>query len=99
MKNGKSEGPIVVIGGAGFIGANIANHWLSQGEAVRVFDNLSRPGVERNLQWLREQHGDQLEFRYQDVRDATAVREALQDASQVFHFAAQVAVTHSLVEP
>ena len=55
--------------------------------------------MERNLEWLRERYEDQLDFRRSDVRDLDALRDALADASHVFHFAAQVAVTHSLTDP
>ena len=34
-----------------------------------------------------------------DIRDARAVKRAVKDATEVFHFAAQVAVTTSLVDP
>jgi CDP-paratose 2-epimerase len=89
----------LITGGAGFIGSNLANRLLSQGRRVRVLDNLSRPGVEQNLQWLRQQHGALLEFVRADVRDAAAVQQAVQGVQQVFHFAAQVAVTTSLENP
>jgi CDP-paratose 2-epimerase len=91
--------PVLITGGAGFVGANLAHRLLSSGRAVRVFDNLSRPGVERNLQWLRETHGARLQVEIADVRDTAALRQAAQHASAVFHFAAQVAVTTSLVDP
>jgi CDP-paratose 2-epimerase len=64
-----------------------------------VLDNLSRPGVERNLRWLRERHGSAVETEIGDVRDRFAVRRSLEGADQVFHFAAQVAVTTSLATP
>jgi CDP-paratose 2-epimerase len=89
----------LITGGAGFIGSNLAHRLLEGGERVRVFDNLSRPGVEQNLQWLRETHGDRVEAVIGDVRDAAQVRSAMSGVSQVFHFAAQVAVTTSLVDP
>lgn len=89
----------LVTGGAGFIGCNLAHRLLSSGRKVRVLDNLSRPGVEQNLQWLRQQHGALLEFVRADVRDAAAVAQAMGGVQQVFHFAAQVAVTTSLDNP
>jgi CDP-paratose 2-epimerase len=89
----------LITGGAGFVGSNLAHRLLSQGRRVRVLDNLSRPGVEQNLQWLRQQHGKLLEFVRADVRDAAAVSQAVEGAQQVFHFAAQVAVTTSLENP
>ncbi|MFL5350656.1 MAG: GDP-mannose 4,6-dehydratase [Hyalangium sp.] len=94
-----SERQVVIFGGAGFIGCNVAQSYLSEGRSVLVFDNLSRPGVEKNLRWLQEQHGDRLQVELGDVQDAKAVRRALRHASEAFHFAAQVAVTTSLEDP
>jgi CDP-paratose 2-epimerase len=89
----------LITGGAGFIGSNLAHRLLGAGRRVRIFDNLSRPGVEHNLHWLTENHGDRLEVVVADVRDAAALNRAVAGAGQVFHFAAQVAVTTSLVQP
>jgi len=89
----------LITGGAGFIGSNLAHRLLGMGQRVRVLDNLSRPGVEQNLQWLRETHGERLEMVVADVRDVAKVRQAMAGITQVFHFAAQVAVTTSLVDP
>ena len=97
-KNGKSK-PILITGGAGFVGSNLAHRLLSSGQRVRLLDNLSRAGVERNLRWLIETHGDLVDIEVPDVRNLTIVKQAVKDASQVFHFAAQVAVTSSLVDP
>ena len=47
-----SSGRVLITGGAGFIGTNLAARLASDGRDVIVFDNLSRPGVERNLEWL-----------------------------------------------
>src|SRR5215212_6589131 len=97
-KNGKSK-PILITGGAGFVGSNLAHRLLSAGHRVRLLDNLSRAGVERNLRWLMETHGDLVDIEVPDVRNLSIVTQAVKDASQVFHFAAQVAVTSSLVDP
>ena len=94
------EGPLTLItGGAGFIGTNLANRLLSQGAPVLVLDDVSRPGVERNLEWLRTRHPGRLQIEIADVRDAVAVRRAVDRADRIFHLAAQVAVTTSLVDP
>ncbi|HEY0337628.1 MAG TPA: SDR family NAD(P)-dependent oxidoreductase [Burkholderiales bacterium] len=89
----------LITGGAGFIGANLAHRLLSEGRRVLILDNLSRPGVEQNLKWLQEVHGDALEVSVEDIRDRAAVARAVARTRQVFHFAAQVAVTTSLTDP
>jgi len=89
----------LVTGGAGFVGVNLADKLLSQGKKVLIFDNLSRSGVENNLFWLREKHPANLQVMIADIRDRVAVNYAVEKAEQVFHFAAQVAVTSSLENP
>lgn len=94
-----NDRPILVIGGAGFIGSNVASHLLRSGKRVRIFDDLSRPGVERNLAWLRTLGGGRVETELTDVCNRAAVRASMRDCQAVFHFAAQVAVTTSLSDP
>src|SRR5215218_2571140 len=89
----------LVTGGAGFIGTNLADRLLREGQRVRVVDNLSRPGVGRNLAWLRERHGERLEVLRGDLRDRAVAAEAVRAVDSVFHLAAQVAVTTSLDDP
>ena len=94
-----AEKTVLITGGSGFIGTNLAHRIASSGGRVRLLDNLSRPGVEHNLNWLRETHGDRVAIDVADVRDPLAVRRAVADVDTVFHFAAQVAVTTSLTDP
>jgi CDP-paratose 2-epimerase len=89
----------LITGGAGFVGSTLAHRLLSDGRPVLILDNLSRAGVERNVQGLRETHGDDVEVLVEDIRDADAVAHAVAQARQVFHFSAQVAVTTSLTDP
>jgi CDP-paratose 2-epimerase len=91
--------PVAVVGGAGFIGSNLARSFLDDGSEVLVLDSLARPGVETNLAWLREAAPQRVHPVIADVRDKAAVEAALADASAVFHFAAQTAVTTSLDDP
>ena len=93
------KAPIVITGGAGFIGANLADRLLTAGNAVLIYDNLSRPGVEHNVEWLKACHGDLLTIVVQDVRNTSALQRVAEQASAIYHFAAQIAVTTSLVEP
>jgi len=97
--NGRSEKLVLITGGAGFIGTNLADRLLEQGERVLIFDNLSRAGVEQNLKWLQEKHRKRLQFQRASVLDRVALGKAVAKASHVFHFPAQVAVTTSLDNP
>ncbi len=91
--------PVVVTGGAGFIGANLCDRLASEGHDVLVFDALLRPGVERNLAWLQARHPQRISARIADIRDAAAVADAVRDAAVVYHLAGQVAVTTSMTAP
>jgi CDP-paratose 2-epimerase len=91
--------PVLVTGGAGFIGCNLADRLVREGHEVIVYDSLARPGVERNVEWLRETHGDKVSAITGDVRDMAELTRAVREASAVFHMAAQVAVTTSLDDP
>ena len=90
---------MLVTGGAGFIGSNIADRLARDGHDILIFDALARPGVERNLAWLTERHPRRISAVVADIRDAAAVAAAVRESSAVFHLAAQVAVTTSLVDP
>lgn len=89
----------LITGGAGFVGTNLAKRLLQEGKRVLILDNLSRSGVERNLQWLHDNYGERLEIYVADIRDLSTVKRLMKGADQVFHFAAQVAVTTSLAFP
>jgi CDP-paratose 2-epimerase len=91
--------PILITGGAGFVGTNLAHRLLSAGRRVRILDDLSRPGVGANLEWLAQQHGMPLEIEIGDVRQRDVVRHAVRGVQAAYHFAAQVAVTTSLQTP
>lgn len=91
--------PVLITGGAGFVGTNLAKALLDSGEQVMIFDNLGRDGVERNLEWLCDHYGSQLQLEIADIRDRHLVRDAVNRASCIFHFAAQVAVTTSIDTP
>jgi CDP-paratose 2-epimerase len=89
----------LITGGAGFIGCNLADALLARGEQVTIFDNLSRPLTNLNLDWLQQRHGERLQFIQADVRDAAAVVAAVSGHDTVFHLASQVAVTTSVKDP
>ena len=91
--------PVLITGGAGFIGANLADRLARDGQDVLVFDALTRPGVARNLDWLKHRHPRRVSAAVADIRDEGAVRDAAMRCSGVFHMAAQVAVTTSMADP
>jgi CDP-paratose 2-epimerase len=90
---------VAVVGGSGFIGSNVAHSFLREGRDVVILDNLSRPGVEQNLQWLQAEFGDRVHAVVADIRKPADIERVFVDAEAVFHFAAQTAVTTSLVDP
>jgi CDP-paratose 2-epimerase len=90
---------IAITGGSGFIGCNLADSFLSDGKEVVILDNLSRPGVEQNLDWLKGNHGARVHPVRSDIRDLSAIQPAFAEAEAVFHLAAQTAVTTSLADP
>lgn len=91
---------ILVTGGAGFIGSNYVDRLLKRGEQVTIFDNLSRAGATRNLDWLEKTHGkNSFKLVIGDIRNQQAIQTTAKDADVILHLAAQVAVTTSVTDP
>ena len=93
---------VVIVGGAGFIGSNLAHKLLETTDAkVHIFDNLSRSGVGNNLRALQKAAGNstRLQITIGDVRDAAMVERVVRPATEIYHLAAQVAVTTSVSDP
>lgn len=90
---------ILVTGGAGFIGSNVADYFASRGHYIHLFDNFSRFGAEHNLDRLKEH--ESVGFTRADIRDADAVTDCVRAVSPdaIIHLAAQVAVTTSVIDP
>lgn len=90
----------LITGGAGFIGTNLADHYLTQGKQVSIFDNFSRSGTESNVDWLAKRHSDSLKVIRGDVRwPGEEFQELVEESDVLVHLAAQVAVTTSVTDP
>ena len=91
---------VLITGGAGFIGSNLAHHLLSGGHTVTVYDNLSRAGARINLDWLKNSPWvENFRLVEADVRDFSALLKASEGAERIYHLAGQVAVTTSVQDP
>ena len=90
----------LVTGGAGFIGSNYVHRLLARGEKVAIYDNFSRGGAPRNLEWLKAEFGENaFDVIVGDVRDASRITEAASKSDVIAHLAGQVAVTTSVTNP
>ncbi len=91
---------VLITGGAGFIGANCTNHFTKTSHDVVVFDNLSRTGSDKNLEWIRQESS--AEFVRGDIRKYSQLVDVIRQNGPfdlIIHLAAQVAVTTSIADP
>lgn len=90
---------LLITGGCGFLGSNLASHAISQGIDLCIFDSLYRHGSQENLTWLRTQ--GKFHFNHGDIRNANDVERVIRSFSpdMVFHLAGQVAMTTSIANP
>jgi UDP-glucose 4-epimerase len=86
--------PILVTGGAGFIGSHLVEALTAQGRRVRVLDDLST-GLKTNLAAVRPAP----ELIDGDVGDAAAVARAVAGVEVVYHLAALASVQKSVEDP
>ncbi|HOJ30691.1 MAG TPA: GDP-mannose 4,6-dehydratase [bacterium] len=91
---------ILITGGAGFIGTNLVFDLVQDPRnKIILFDNLSRPGVEKNLKFILSQGYKNLAFIKGDIRNYKLLKEITRGVKSVVHLAAQVAVTSSVIDP
>ncbi|MDB6144967.1 MAG: NAD-dependent dehydratase [Pseudomonas sp.] len=89
-----SDAPVLVTGGAGFIGSHLVDALLAKGYAVRVLDDLST-GKRSNL--LMD--NPRLELIEGDVADAALVARVAAGCQAVAHLAAVASVQASVEDP
>ncbi|MBC3365881.1 NAD-dependent epimerase/dehydratase family protein [Pseudomonas sp. SWRI154] len=89
-----AEGPVLITGGAGFIGSHLTDALLAKGHSVRILDDLST-GKRSNLPL----DNPALELIEGDVADAALVAQAMLGCSAVAHLAAVASVQASVDDP
>ena len=93
-KTAAERSPVLVVGGAGFIGSHTVEALLARGCKVRVLDDLSS-GKLSNL----PQRSGALEVVIGDVRDAPTVQRAMRGVRGCIHLAAQVSAARAVEDP
>lgn len=90
---------LLITGGCGFLGSNLASDAIERGDELFLFDNLSRIGSRENLVWLQTQ--GKFAFAHGDIRNQNDISRVIQafKPDAVFHLAGQVAMTTSIANP
>jgi CDP-paratose 2-epimerase len=90
---------LLITGGCGFLGSNLAADALSRSDEVMLFDNLSRYGSRSNLDWLKSL--GEVKFQHGDIRCKNDIETAISSFQPdvVFHLSGQVAMTTSISNP
>jgi len=90
---------LLITGGCGFLGSNLASDALARGDELVVFDNLYRNGSRENLTWLQTQ--GKFNFEHGDIRNQNDITRVIREfrPDTIFHLAGQVAMTTSIANP
>src|SRR5450830_1150414 len=90
---------LLITGGCGFLGSNLAAEALQRGDELMIFDSLYRSGSRLNLAWLQGQ-GNFI-FEHGDIRNQNDITRVVQSykPDAIFHLAGQVAMTTSIANP
>jgi dTDP-L-rhamnose 4-epimerase len=87
---------ILITGGAGFIGSNLALRLASEGHQVKIFDNFNAQIHEQSALYLDLKNCT--EIIKADVRDREALKKALVGINQVVHYAAETGTGQSMYD-
>jgi UDP-N-acetylglucosamine 4-epimerase len=87
---------ILITGGAGFIGSNLCEYFLSKKYKVVCLDNFST-GHKHNL--IAFSNNENFKFIEGDIRNLSDCKEAVQDVDYVLHQAALGSVPRSINDP
>lgn len=89
---------VLVTGGAGFIGSNLCEHLLRQGDAVVCLDNFSTGHIE-NILPLSSDYPNTFKLHVGDIRNMEDCRKACEGVDYVLHEAALGSVPRSIKDP
>ena len=90
---------LLITGGCGFLGSNLASEALRRGCDLTILDNLSRSRAKDNLAWIEAQ--GRFRFVSEDIRNASGLSHLVAEIRPdvIFHLAGQVAMTTSIANP
>lgn len=90
---------LLITGGCGFLGSNLASDAIQRGDEVVIFDSLYRSGSRENLSWLQSQGS--FKFEHGDIRNQNDITRLVNSyrPDVIFHLAGQVAMTTSIANP
>lgn len=90
---------LLISGGCGFLGSNLASYAIEKGYELTVFDNMSRLGSDKNREWLNSLGN--YTFIHGDTRNRNDVENAIRKGQfdVIFHLAGQVTMTKSITDP
>ncbi|MBN1304048.1 MAG: SDR family NAD(P)-dependent oxidoreductase [Anaerolineales bacterium] len=90
---------VLVTGAGGFIGSHLVEHLLKEGTRVRAFVRYTSRNDPGFLAQISEKRREQLEIVGGDLRDASAVQQAVEGCQLVFHLGALISIPYSYRHP
>ncbi|MCW4050619.1 MAG: NAD-dependent epimerase/dehydratase family protein [Candidatus Bathyarchaeota archaeon] len=87
---------VLVTGGAGFIGSHLVDKLIKDGKQVRVLDNLTSGSIMNLSQWKGNKR---FEFIEGDLLNPSDIAKAIEDCTEVYHFAANPEVQAKKASP
>ena len=94
---------VLITGGCGFLGSNLASSFLNKNNEVFILDNMERKGSQKNLQWLKNlDTNNKLFFFKVDIKNFEQVKKIFLEFAEfdfICHVAGQVAMTTSIKNP